>query len=465
MIPVFINKSQIPHKPGVYQFKNKSGRIIYVGKAIDLYHRVLSYFHGYPLGVNVTHTRGVIASHLRNEIASVETIIVESELEALILEANLIKKYLPEFNVSLKDDKDYLYIKITEEDYPRVITARKNELKESLKNFGPFPSSRTVRDTLKALRKVFSWCSNAHPGGVNTNPPRGWNRRACFYYHLGLCPGACIEKITKADYRKNIFRLAKLLEGKKEKLVSELLSEMESVSRQQRFEDAAKVKKTLTGINYLTQTNRTSLYLENPNFLQDERQKALESLQEALQLPKLPERIECYDISNIQGHEATGSMVVLTEGDTDKSQYRKFKIKTTGKPNDVGMLREVMGRRLKHKEWKFPDLIIIDGGLGQVRAVEFSILNCQLSIPLYGLAKRMEWLYSPDGSIIKLPKSHPASKLLQKLRDEAHRFAITYHRKLHLRSVIPSETRNLMTKSIDFSLRSKLHEKILDKPD
>ncbi|OGE14350.1 hypothetical protein A3F00_05480 [Candidatus Daviesbacteria bacterium RIFCSPHIGHO2_12_FULL_37_11] len=485
MIPVFINKSQIPHKPGVYQFKNKSGRIIYVGKAIDLYHRVLSYFHGYPLGVNVTHTRGVIASHLRNEIASVETIIVESELEALILEANLIKKYLPEFNVSLKDDKDYLYIKITEEDYPRVITARKNELKESLKNFGPFPSSRTVRDTLKALRKVFSWCSNAHPRGVNTNPPRGWNRRACFYYHLGLCPGACIGKITKADYRKNIFRLAKLLEGKKEKLVSELLSEMESVSRQQRFEDAAKVKKTLTGINYLTQTNRTSLYLENPNFLQDERQKALESLQEALQLPKLPERIECYDISNIQGHEATGSMVVLTEGDTDKSQYRKFKIKTTGKPNDVGMLREVISRRLKHKEWPFPDLIIVDGGIAQARAVSTELTahrhpelvsgsnlempklvrHDKMDIPVYGIAKRMEWLYSPDGSIIKLPKSHPASKLLQKLRDEAHRFAITYHRKLHLRSVIPSETRNLMTKSIDFSLRSKLHGKILDKPE
>src|SRR3989344_2081554 len=190
MIPVFINKSQIPHKPGVYQFKNKSGRIIYVGKAIDLYHRVLSYFHGYPLGVNVTHTRGVIASHLRNEIASVETIVVESELEALILEANLIKKYLPEFNVSLKDDKGYLYIKISKEDYPRVITARKNELKESLKNFGPFPSTRTVRDTLKTLRKVFPWCLQIQKASPYKATPL--KKRPCFYHHLGLCPGACI---------------------------------------------------------------------------------------------------------------------------------------------------------------------------------------------------------------------------------------------------------------------------------
>src|SRR3989344_7929047 len=239
MIPVFINKSQIPHKPGVYQFKNKSGRIIYVGKAIDLYHRVLSYFHGYPLGVNVTHTRGVIASHLRNEIASVETIVVESELEALILEANLIKKYLPEFNVSLRDDKDYLYIGITKEDFPKVITLRKQDLKKVKKFFGPFPSSRTVKDTLKRLRRVFPWCNGlGHVSSVRSH-------RACFYFHIKLCPGACVGQISKQDYNKIIKRFSKFLEGKKEELVNELTYEMKDASDSQNYEEAGKIKRTL----------------------------------------------------------------------------------------------------------------------------------------------------------------------------------------------------------------------------
>jgi len=205
MIPVFINKSQIPHKPGVYQFKNKSGRIIYVGKAIDLYHRVLSYFHGYPLGVNVTHTRGVIASHLRNEIASVETIIVESELEALILEANLIKKYLPEFNVSLKDDKDYLYIKITEEDYPRVITARKNELKESLKNFGPFPSSRYSESLKKGILMVFE-CT---PPGCKYKSTPGVESEGMFLLSPRALSGSVYRENHQSRLQKKYFQVGK----------------------------------------------------------------------------------------------------------------------------------------------------------------------------------------------------------------------------------------------------------------
>src|SRR3990167_5202849 len=164
MVPSFLDKSLIPHSPGVYIYKNSSGKIIYVGKAIDLYHRVSSYFSGYEEDsrrANVNHIGSLDTKTalLVKQIASVETIIVESELEALILEANLIKKYLPEFNVRLTDDKDYLYIKFTKEDFPKVLTARKHELKDSLRYFGPFPSSRTVRETLKSLRKEFPWCS------------------------------------------------------------------------------------------------------------------------------------------------------------------------------------------------------------------------------------------------------------------------------------------------------------------
>lgn len=390
MLPSNLKLKNLPHKPGVYLFKDKAGKIIYIGKAIDLKTRV---------------------SSPRNwHWDTVSTIVVESELEALILEANLIKKYLPRFNIRLTDDKDYLYIKVTKEIYPKIITSRKHELKGSLKYFGPFPSSGIVRETLKDLRKVFPWCS----GG----------KKVCFYYHLGLCPGACTNEITKKDYIKIIKRFIKFMDGKKDDLIKELTKEMFNFSEMQNFEEASKIKKTLEGIAYLTQTQKVSSYLTNPNFLEDEKELALQELQKALNLPNIPKRIEGYDISNIQGKEAVGSMVVLTNGEIDKSQYRKFKISISGKPNDVAMMQEMLTRRLKHKEWPKPDLIIVDGGRGQAR----SIIT---RIPIFGLAKRLEWLYPPIGSIIKLPKKSPALKLLQKLRDEAHRFAIVYHRKLH----------------------------------
>lgn len=437
MIPSFIDRDLLPHKSGVYIYKNSKKRVIYVGKAIDLYHRVASYFRGYEESRFLSKAKGayfngehdIKTNTLVSKITSVETIIVESELEALILEANLIKKYLPEFNVRLVDDKDYLYIKVTNEHFPKVLTARKHDLGDSLKYFGPFPSSKTVKETLKSLRKVFPWCNN--PPKFTQQPSRlQAKQRGCFYYHLGLCPGACLGKFSKEEYRKNIFRLSKLLDGQKGNLIEELSKDMEKASEDQDFEEAGRLKKMITGISYLTQPNRIRNYLENPNFLEDQRQIALETLQKALNLPILPERIEGYDISNISGKEATGSMVVLTNGEIDKSQYRKFKIHITGRPNDVGMHREMMRRRLGHEEWKTPDLIIVDGGRGQVRGVNQELRIKNYGIPIYGLAKRMEWLYPPEDEIIKLPKKSPALQLLQKLRDESHRFAISYHRKL-----------------------------------
>lgn len=413
-------KSKIPHKPGVYIYQDASGRILYVGKAIDLYSRVSSYFSN---NVNAK------TSMLVDNIVDVETIVVESELEALILEANLIKTYLPPFNVRLTDDKDYLYIAITKEDFPKVITARKSDLKTVKKYWGPFPSSRTVKTTLKSLRRVFPWCSN---------PPKkaGDVVRPCFYYHLKLCPGACVGLITKIDYQKIINRFSKFMDGRKNELIGELVKEMTHASKEQRFEDAAYFKKIIEGVQYLTQSNRTELYLENPNFLEQEIKQSLETLKKDLNLNKLPERIECFDISNILGKESTGSMVVLTNGEIDKSQYRKFKIKISGKPNDVAMMREMIARRLKRKDWSMPDLIIVDGGKPQVNGAKLEIDNSGLEIPLFGLAKRMEWLYSPEGEVLKLPRKSISLKLIQKLRDEAHRFAITYHRKLHRNAIL-----------------------------
>lgn len=451
MIPDFLNKSLIPQRSGVYIFKNNDGKVLYVGKAIDLYHRVASYFSNFP----ASWRENVKLKSLVGQIAKVETIIVESELEALILEANLIKKYLPSFNVRLTDDKDYLYIGVTREDaprsrlaakraaggagFPKIKTLRKMDLPKVKKYWGPFPSARTVRDTLKSLRKVFPWCS-----GVGYRVQGTGYSRPCFYYHLGLCAGPCAGMINKEDYRKIINGFSKFMDGKKGELVEELSKEMMKLSDGAKFEEAGKIKKIINGILYMTQSNRTKLYLENPNFLEEETTLALSQLQKDLNLTKLPDRIEGYDISNIQGKEAVGSMVVLTNGDIDKSQYRKFKIRISGRPNDVGMHKEMIRRRLKHPQWPIPDLIIVDGGRGQAKGVKFEIRNVfqtasgrtKFEIPVFGLAKRMEWLYPPEGEIIKLPRKSLSLKLLQKLRDESHRFAIAFYRKLHQKSVI-----------------------------
>ncbi len=426
MIQAPFDRGSLPHKPGVYIFKDKEGEILYVGKAIDLYSRVSSYFADYQ-----EHPK---TSALVEKIKSVETIVVESELEALVLEANLIKSHLPPFNIRLTDDKDYLYIKVTKADYPQIITARKKELSDALQYFGPFPSATTVKTTLKRLRRIFPWCQKTGVRGQGI----GNSLKPCFYYHIGLCPGPCKGVISKEDYNQIIKNFIKFMQGKREELLKELNDEMTRLSEAQQFEQAQIVKRTISGVEYLLQPNKAQSYLENPNFLEDQNKKGLEELQKYLGLPKLPDRIECYDISNIQGINATGSIVVLTNGEIDKSQYRKFKIKISGKPNDYAMMAEMVGRRLKHDEWPLPDLMLIDGGRGQVRAAvnELRIKNYELRVPAYGLAKRMEWLYPPDGNPLKLPKSSLGLRLLQKIRDEAHRFAITYHKKLRAKEFL-----------------------------
>ncbi len=429
-----------PHKPGVYIFKNANKDVIYVGKAVDLKSRISSYFS--------KNRQGLKTTKLVKEIKFVETIIVESELEALILEANLIKKYLPVFNVRLTDDKDYLYIKVTKEDFPKIITARKQDLpagrqgiKDAHKYFGPFPSSTTVKKTLRSLRKIFPWCSNPPKSNlqsrfVNSIPTRGWKARPCFYYHLRLCPGACVGQINSKDYKKIINRFVKFMEGKKWELQDELNAEMNKKSKNLEFEEALGLKRVIDGINYVTSSNKVEGYLENPNFLELQNQRSLEELKEILNLKDLPLRIEAYDISNIQGKNATGSLVVLTNGEIDKTQYRRFKIHVLDRPNDYAMHQEMMQRRLAHLEWPLPQLIIIDGGRGQVRVAEKQLNKLGLTIPTFGLAKRLEWLYPPEGMVIKLPRKSSALKLLQKIRDEAHRFALSYHKKLRSRSFL-----------------------------
>ncbi len=422
MIPNFINKNLIPHKSGVYIFKNSKGDVIYVGKAIDLYSRVSSYF-----AKNLSNSKTMA---LVEHISDLETIIVESEIEALILEANLIKKYLPPYNIKLTDDKDYVYVKISKDRYPQVLTARKNELKDAVSYFGPFPSTKVIKDTLKKIRRVFPWCQNPPKDGKRASKP-------CFYYHLGLCPGPCAGKIEEKEYGKIIRRFIRFMEGREDDLLAELTSEMEDYSKKEEFEEASRVKKTILGINYLTQRiNGAQVYLEDPNFLENKNLLSISNLKADLNLPTIPERIECYDISNLSGKMAVGSLVVLSHGEIDKRWYRRFKIHMSGKPNDFAMMAEMVSRRLNHPEWPTPDLMLIDGGRGQVRAAFEEVLKKNYLIPIFGLAKRREWLYTPFSEIIKLPKNSLSLRLVQKIRDEAHRFALGYHRKLRSRSFL-----------------------------
>lgn len=423
MIPAFFDSKKIPHKPGIYLYKDEAGKILYVGKAIDLYHRVSSYFSGKYHDPKTTT--------LISEIKGLDTIIVDSELEALILEANLIKRYLPPFNIKLTDDKDYLYIKITKEEYPQILVARKQDLKDAREYFGPFPSGTTVRVTLKKLRKIFPWCNSmGYVSSVKYHGLRNKKQRPCFYYHLGLCSGPCAGQIGKTEYNKIIKQFSRFMQGKSDDVLKEYEMEMKEDVKMLEFEKAEKVKKTMEGLRYLLQSNNTSIYLENPNFIEDQTKKALENLKTVLSLDKIPQRIECFDISNIMGKEAVGSMVVLVDGEIDKKWYRKFKIRAIGKPNDVLMIREMVGRRCKHYDWPKPDLIIVDGGKPQVGGVVKEIAAAGWKVPVFGLAKRMEWVISADYSIIKLSRASLALRMIQKIRDEAHRFAITYHRKL-----------------------------------
>lgn len=437
---------QIPHHPGVYLFQNSRGRVIYVGKAIDLRNRVSSYFQ--KSAKLLPRTKLLV-----DNITGFEVIKVESEIEALILEANLIKKHRPYYNVRLKDDKDFLYIKITKEQYPSVQLARTKDLPGAKKYFGPFPDSRAARTTYKLLRKIFPYRT--------CTPGVG---KACFYYHIGLCLGPCLGVISPQDYSRMIRRLIYFLEGKKEQVVRELTYEMNNAARKLEFERAGALKRQIDSIVYVTtQTTLISRYMENPNLIDDLKDQALSELAEAVGLSgRHLTRIEAYDNSNIQGTHAVSSMVVFTRGEPDKSQYRRFKIRTVKGVDDYKMMKEVLTRRFKklalppklassRLDRKFmdvnadlsfeavPDLIIVDGGRGQLSVASQVLTELNLALPVIGLAKRLEEIYLPGNPVpLRLSKNSPALKIVQYLRDEAHRFAINYHRKLRNKALIPT---------------------------
>ncbi len=527
---------QLPEKPGVYIMKDASDKIIYVGKARILKNRVRQYFQS-----NRNHPAKVVAMVKR--IDNFEIIITNSELEALILECNLIKKHHPRYNISLKDDKSYPYLKLTvQEMYPRLFLTHHLE-KDGAKYFGPYTNIKAVRETLGVLRKIFPLrtCKQMQV------------RRPCLEYYIGRCLAPCQEKISPEVYGEMVQAILLFLSGKSDSLAEKLHAEMQKAAKEMDFEKAARLRDQWQAVQIIVEkqkialqdegnrdivglarseentciqifyvrhgkmTGRSHFFLQNtegetdvavlqsflgqyyntalsypaeillPVILPDkvlleawlrhqsgkkvelfypqkgmkrelvamaemnakrylidieERSMAKEQagrmavleLQKYLQLPNPPKRIECFDISHIQGSETVASMVVFVEGRPLKRAYRHFKIQSTeGKPDDFLSMREVVYRRyVKHALTDCPDLIVIDGGKGQLGSALEIIRGAGLdSLPVVGLAKQFEYIFVEGKSDpVILPRDSKALFLVQQVRDEAHRFAITYHRKL-----------------------------------
>ncbi len=375
--------------------KDAAGKILYIGKAVNVRRRVSSYF---------TRPHDARIEGLVREIKTIDFKKTDTGIEALILESELIKKHQPPFNIKEKDDKSFLYVEMTGERFPRIFLARGKD-KPNGKRYGPFTSASSIREALRIIRKIFPYATHPEPKKPQT--------RACFDYQIGLCPGTCIGAISRKDYLKNIKNIELFFGGKKERIIKNLEREMKTASKALDFERAGELKRQLFALQHIQDVAVISDdKIQNPN---DKFKKTT--------------RIEGYDISNISGASAVGSMVVFTNNEPDKKEYRKFKIKTVFQPNDFGMLQEVLERRLKNN-WPLPDLFLIDGGRGQVSAVRGILGKAGIKIPVIGIVKGPE--RKRNDIIGKIPSFTDLQTLI-KVRDEAHRFAITYHKKVRSR--------------------------------
>ncbi len=406
---------KLPTTSGVYIYRNDKGKIIYIGKAINLRARVRSYFQDANLEPKV--------QELVHIIAKIEHLRTGSEVEALILEAELIKRYKPRYNVIWKDDKNYIYIKITNEDYPQVSLVRQI-VDDKAKYIGPFVSASAVRGLLRYIRRIFMFrhCENLP-------------QEVCLQYSIGNCSGPCEKYITKTEYNKNIRQMVRLFQGKTKEIEREFSREMKKAAKNEDFEKAALYRNRLM---WLKKIKTIELGEEERDLKLD---KALVGLRDVLNLGVMPKRIECYDISNIFGKHAVGSMVVFIDGIPEKKHYRRFEIKTVKKISDYDMIQEVLTRRFKKfgnltkpdKSFsQIPDLVIIDGGKGQLSSAEKALEDYGLNLNLVSLAKRREEIFKLNDAgefeKFELAEGSESLYLLQRIRDEAHRFAITYHR-------------------------------------
>lgn len=394
---------KLPEVPGVYTFW-KDNTSIYIGKSINLKSRLNSY-----LDLNLSSKTAQMIS----EADKVTYIEVTSDLESLLLEADQVHKFRPKYNILLKDDKHALYIVITKDEFPRVITSRK------FGDYGPFPNSTNVKTILRLIRKVFPFSDHK------------LSKKPCLYSHLGLCNPCPNTGLNKDIYLKNIRNIKLVLSRKFNVVRKSLEIEMNNLSKDQKYEEAAVIRERIKTLDYITQKRiDTNEFLQNPNLAEDRRREELEELTRLLQthssflIPNSLSRIECFDIAHLSGVSATASMVVLTNGEKDNSEYKHFKVKQKNGQSDYDSMREIAKRRANHLiDWGRPDLIIVDGGLGQVKI--FYEIFLKLDIAVVGIAKHPDRLVFPDGTKVRL--KGPTLQLVSRIRDEAHRFARRYH--------------------------------------
>lgn len=423
----------LPSSPGVYVFRDRNKNILYIGKATNLRERVGSYFK------NNLENRPVVFAI--DQIVDIEVKKTDSVLEALILEANLIKKFQPKYNVEGKDDKSFSYVVIAKEEFPRVLILRETELPltrpakaghplpgkgEGDKAYGPYTSKKNLEVALKIIRKIFPF----HSGKQKTE-------KGCLEYQIGLCPGPYAGEVSRTDYAKNIRGIKMILEGKKNSLIKKLEKEMQEYSKNQEFEKAGEMRNKIFALRHIRDVALISGRDENFQIPNSKSQ-----INSKFRIRNSKFRTEAYDISNISGQYATGSMVVFENGEPNKNEYRKFKIKTVQGANDVGMMKEVLLRRFQNN-WRRPDLILLDGGVGHLNMGEAVLKGLQSKIPIVAVAKgptrkifNFKFLISNQFRISNDPISKKLKALIEdrnlvkRIMDEAHRFAILYHRKL-----------------------------------
>ena len=389
-----------PDSPGVYLMKDNKGKVIYVGKAASLKKRVASYFRK-----SQSDLKNKI---LVEQISDVEIITTISEHEAFLLESRLIKRFKPRYNISFKDDKSFPFIKITKQEYPRILIGRRKP-KERVEYFGPYTNSKALRNSLKSLRKIFPFRSC-----------RQFPKNACLDYHIGLCCGPCIDKVSKTEYRKVISDFKHFLKKGSKSLARNLEQRMLLCSKQKKFEEAIQLRDRIEALGVLAQQSKAGIF-------------------DFLGLAKEPYRIEAFDISNLYGNESVGSMVTFIGGKPSKNNYRRFKIRDVQGIDDYRMIEEVMSRRYNkvvRDHLEKPDLIIIDGGRGHLGVALRTIKRLRLNIPIIAIAKEQELIYTNKNTKpIALSRQNRDLQLIQRIRDEAHRFAIKYHHLLRSKKI------------------------------
>lgn len=413
----------LPSAPGVYFHKNQQGEVIYVGKAAVLKNRVRQYFQNTEKDPK---TAALVA-----EIADTDWIVVETEMDALFLESEMIKRYMPQWNILLRDDKTVSYVRINMKDEIPYVSTTRNPLDDGATYIGPFYAKNTILKALRILRKIFPFYEKPYDGKKTLNTD------------LSLTPGIEIGKITPKEYKKNLHNLIRYLNGDRKKLILDLEKQMKSAAVLHDFEEAAKLRDEYFGLKGL----KRKIIFSDKEFLDLSSDKALLELKQLLNFQDPPRRIEGYDISHISGTNTVASMVVFQNGASDRTAYRKFKIRSS-KNDDTASMYEVIFRRLKHQEWPFPDLIILDGASPQLSAV-LGLLSAA-NIPVVGRNKSGDHtrnadvnliipIKQPDGQYLFQSKvysndSHLA-KLITRIDEESHRFAITYHRQLRSKNL------------------------------